>query len=566
MREDLLFQGWPERAEKHCEAQYEALKSLADRGIIGEAALRETILKSQGSLRRLEELMTGRGVPNHEILLCLSNHYRFPFLEFDENIKAPREVLDRLDPEELKRELWFPLSVGRDGARVVISDPGTPDLARIIAHSLGVFTVKFILALPSDLIRMIEHYLDVNPGFPAAAGRTPLARLRTRLAGERTVMACYRTSLAKARTGLALLRTGVSFIAIALLLFRIFGIGYLSVLQVALLGIGLVMASDGLAWYLPVRKLERLQLDYHAPKATFGTSILWHKPSSESLLLYRSAPVEGAGQLRSRWNRLSPVMKRRFLAIDRTDLAEERTVLASFRTKMARARTGLAFTRTGVSFAGLGIALLRQFPPGPWMIFYGALIVAGVGMFMEGARWYPVARRAGRKSFKAIRKVESSTSIWDFMFRPFSGQIGMDELPPTLSISATLAPGIWGTTGLALERTLIAERRNVKARLRTALARSRTGLSFIRTGTSIFSIGLGLLVYFGLSNIWWTLFDVLLMGLGALAVVDGLYWHVPAERIKNEFPYCFQDVEMSLPDYGKPSASWKTVVFSHEEI
>jgi uncharacterized membrane protein YidH (DUF202 family) len=276
----------------------------------------------------------------------------------------------------------------------------------------------------------------------------------------------------------------------------------------------------------------------------------------------RSEPVKGAEQLRTRWNRLSPVMRRRFFAIDRTDLAEERTFLAVYRTKMARARTGLAFTRTGISFVGLGTLLIRQFPLGPWSIFYGALILAGFAMFLEGAGWYFPGRRAGRESLMTIRQIEESTSIWDFMFRAFSR---VDDLPPRLSIKGTHAPGIWGTTGLALERTLLAERRNVKSRLRTAMARSRTGLSFIRTGTSIFSVGLGLLVYFGWGGILWTIFDFVAMAAGLFLVADGLYWYISAERTRKELPYTSEDLEIRMPDFGKPTMSWKKVIFSYED-
>jgi hypothetical protein len=148
------------------------------------------------------------------------------------------------------------------------------------------------------------------------------------------------------------------------------------------------------------------------------------------------------------------------------------------------------------------------------------------------------------------------------MFRAFSR---LDDMPPKLMVKGTHAPGIWGTTGLALERTLLAERRNVKSRLRTTMARSRTGLSFIRTGTSIFSVGLGLLFYFGWGNILWTLFDFLLMLAGLLLIADGLYWHISAERTKRQLPYCFEDLEIRMPDFGKPTQFWKKVIFSYDD-
>ena len=128
---------------------------------------------------------------------------------------------------------------------------------------------------------MIEHIQDVNPGFPPSAGRTPLARLRTRLASDRTILAWYRTSMAKGRTGLALMRTGISFIAISLTLLRIFGIGYLSIIQAPLLLVGIIMAADGLMWYLPTRKLEPGEIGYLPTRSTFGTTIVELKSTEE---------------------------------------------------------------------------------------------------------------------------------------------------------------------------------------------------------------------------------------------------------------------------------------------
>jgi hypothetical protein len=187
-------------------------------------------------------------------------------------------------------------------------------------------------------------------------------------------------------------------------------------------------------------------------------------------------------------------------------------------------------------------------------------------IIFEGFLWYIPGREAGKECYRTLQEAPNRHPIWDFMFQPFHSRVSMDDLSPTLAIKGTYVPGIWGTTGLALERTLIAERRNVKSRLRTIMARSRTGLAFIRTGTSVFSVGMGLLVYLGLANPLWTVFNVALVLIGTLLIADGYYWHLPAMRVKKQFPYCFGDLEIVLPDYGKPSSGWRKVVFSHEDL
>jgi len=507
------------------------------------------------------DLLMAKGIPKHEILCSLSEHYGLPFVEYEEGILAADEVIRHLDLEGLKKTLWFPLSVRQDSADVAVCDPHDPALNQEIQKALKVEKINKFISLPGDLVRIIENNQDVNPNFPPSAARTPLARVRTYLAEQRTQMAWHRTSMAKARTGLAFIRTGMSFISIALVLLRIFGIGYAIVAEMVLLGVGLLMTIDGLA-SLPPKKMAQKRFDCQPTESTFGTTVLEMASSGNHSRVTRTRAVEGAEQLRARWTRLSPVMKRRFLAIDRTDMAEERTILAKYRTIMARARTGLAFTRNGIAFIGLGIALMRQFPFGPWALFDSALLLVGTLLTFEGFYWSFPGRKAVVESLKEMKITEKRSSIWDFMFPPFNKRISPSDLPSTLFVQGS--PGIWGTTGLALERTLIAERRNVKARLRTIMARSRTGLSLIRTGISIFSVGAGLLFYFGTGNLFWTVFNLLLMAIGGYPIAVGFYWHMPAEKIRKQFPYCFADMEIALPDYGKPASSWKKGIFKHD--
>jgi uncharacterized membrane protein YidH (DUF202 family) len=487
-------------------------------------------------------------------------------IEFSESLRIPEILAGALDLERLKAEQWAPLSVQGDRAVVVAAVPG-PDVEARARRALGVAAVEFRVALPEDVVRIVEHSQDLNPGFPPAAGRTPLARVRTLLAHLRLRYSEERTVFAKGRTGLAFLRTGISFITIALILLRLFGMGWLLPLEALLLGAGVVMSADGFAWYLPTRRGAGAGPGFGGTGPADGTTVLQASGSAQEPRFTRSAPVPGAAALRRGWGNLSPVMRRRFLASDRTDLAEERTVLASLRTQMARARTGLAFARTGVALVGLGVALLRQFPSGPWTALDGALIALGALAFLEGFRWYLPGRRAGSEGERSVRRAERAAGVWDFFFPPVHAAASAAAPGPVPAcLRRPCRPGIRGTTGLALERTVLADRRNVMARLRTVMARSRTGLAFARTGMSIAAVGLGLLVSFGAHSAGWTAFNVALTVCGLALVADGLYWHLPAERLRRQLPYCFGALEIALPDYGRPAAEWQKVSLSHGDI
>lgn len=454
------------------------LQRLIDRGVITKGELDQAFAESEHSASSPEEILIKKGVPRHEVLFSLAGYYECPFVEYDEGIVLSRPLMKRIDMEELKSLLWVPLSASEENAEVVAYLPGDDRVIEQIKSRLHVRDITFRVALPHDIIRIIEHNQDVNPKFPPAGARTPLALVRTFLADRRSLMACQRTDLAKSRTGLAFIRTGVSFITISLLLLRVVGLGYLSVIELLLFVSGLVMAVDGLLWYIPVRRGGKRKVSCAPTGPIEGTTILTVSDPGDNPVFVRSGPVEGAERLREEWSSLSPMMRRRFLASDRTDLAQERTILACYRTEMARARTGLAFTRTGSTFIGLGIGLLRQLSSGPWIIFDLFILLVGAMMALEGFSWYFPGRRAGKEGLKAVRRMTASECIWDFVC-PASRKGQRTNVASSNLLRKPALPGIWATTGLALERTVLAERRNVMARLRTIMARSRTGMAFL---------------------------------------------------------------------------------------
>ncbi len=512
----------------------------------------------------LEDLLLSDGVPKHEILFCLAARYHAPFVEFDESVIASYFLVLRLDMPHLKKGLWFPLAVRERRAEVIACRPDDPAVVQDIKKTLGVDRIDFRIALPADLLRIIEHNFDVNRRFFGCGGRTPLARVRTFLAYRRSTYAHYRTLFAKGRTGLAFIRTGVAFIVIALLFLRVLGAGWHLILEAPLLVAGVIMVVDGVKWYLPARAIAGKPIDATRTEPTWGTCVLDADLSSGQPQFKRTEEIPGAAELRKAWEELSPVMRRRFLASDRTDMAEDRTSLAGHRTKLARARTGLAFTRTGIAFTGLGIGLMRQFPAGAWTFLDGALIVIGLLMSAEGFLWYFGGRRAGMDGLRSVMEVIDKMSIWDLVFplRHNRSRTGKERSGPP--VNGAQLPGIWATTGLALERTVLADRRGIMARVRTAMAVARTGMAFVRTGMSIASVGAGLLVYFGTASAGWTVFNVVLIVAGLALIVDGYRWIVPAEQTRKEYPYCFGTMELTVPDYGKPNREWGTVLFDHE--
>jgi hypothetical protein len=67
------------------------------------------------------------------------------------------------------------------------------------------------------------------------------------------------------------------------------------------------------------------------------------------------------------------------------------------------------------------------------------------------------------------------------------------------------------------------------------------------------------------SEAGWTTFNVLLMAAGLLLIADGYYWAIPAEKVKATYPYCSGDMEIAVPDYGKPACRWAKAVFGDDD-
>jgi len=479
---------------------------------------------------------------------------------FDEALAPSEALAASLDFARLAGLRWFPLKV-ENGLAWVITPRDDRDVAASEARAfLCVEECDVSGCTDATMTRFMEHAQDLNPGFPVEAGRTFLARTRNFLADRRSQLASNRAFLAKGRTGLAMLRTGLALVTVSFVLSKVFGFEGLIMLPEGMLMVwGVIMVVDGLIWYAPVRRLAK-----RPPRAPVGPGEPFTIPIASQeegkIVIRRSKPVAGAAGLARDHDRLSPVMRRRFLALERTELALERTRLSFFRTLMARSRTGMALVRTGIALAGIGMAFQQRIHTGSTDMLGFGLMAAGIILIVEGFSWYFSGHKSGHLSQSEAEKAAEKSVGWDMLLPPAdSGETGQRYRPMSV-IRAGTSPGIWGTTGLALERTLLAERRNVMARFRTNHARSRTGMAYLRTAANFVAVGLGLLLTGPARGVGWTTLECSIIVVGLLLFADGLYWIIPARRERWQLPFCEYQMEITVPDYRKPSVEWQTFI------
>lgn len=357
-----------------------AERSAAARGVDGERVL-------------LEEY----NVPRRALLEALSEYYGCPYIEYDERMPVPPELLMAVDGERLSVYKWFP--VIKDGDTVVIAagnpeDPALPD--EIDKFFPGV-RCEFRVALESDIQWFIQDFLHSKPGSLIGTERTGLAFWRNTMAQWRTRLACYRNDLAKARTDLALLRWGLGLIAISDTLMRTRRSGLESYSYWTILAAGLGFAVYGLRAYLKIRKSRMSPPGHHTlvevTSATLQFLEAYHfMPQTGFRTETKKTMLGRLGDFLANHSTIlypSPASKERtHLARERNVLAGQRTVLACYRTIYARSRTGLAFIRTGVSFLSLGLGMVKYFGISVLTAFDALLVTAGFLMIIDGALWY----------------------------------------------------------------------------------------------------------------------------------------------------------------------------------
>jgi uncharacterized membrane protein YidH (DUF202 family) len=346
-------------------------------------------------------LMRDYKVPRRILLQAISNYYRCPFIEYDERMPIPPEILTGLDRDILLRRLWFPII--RDGETVVIAanNPHDPTLLSEIRSVITAERYEFRVALREDIAWFIQDFLHEKPGYLIGTERTGLAFWRNTMARWRTRLACYRNDLAKGRTRLAFLRLGLGIIAIANALLHTKKI--LSIYSYwGMITLGLFVSVFGLSGYLKIRK-SRMKPPRHQTLVEVTAATLYFLENYHFIVNTTTAYDEKGTMLARLGNFLAnhctimypaPASRERtHLARERNVLAAQRTVASCYRTIYAQARTGLSFVRTGIVFSTLGFGLMQYFGLSLLTFFDSMLVIAGIIMVVDGILWYLPVRK-----------------------------------------------------------------------------------------------------------------------------------------------------------------------------
>ena len=235
----------------------EDFKALVDWGVVTEAELRSTGEAARARDVEVEDVLRyERGVPRRKLLEALALHYGCEWVEYDERVPVPPELLAGLDAQRLCFNMWFPVALDEEDGAIVIAARNPRDTMVIeeVRNCFRSGKFRFQVALAGDIAYFIQDFLNSCPRQLIGNERTALALWRNSMARWRTKLASYRTDFARVRTYLSLLRIGLTLIIIGRTLLRSGHAIHLESVYWMMIGGGFVLIFLGLLNYHRIRK------------------------------------------------------------------------------------------------------------------------------------------------------------------------------------------------------------------------------------------------------------------------------------------------------------------------
>jgi type II secretory ATPase GspE/PulE/Tfp pilus assembly ATPase PilB-like protein len=137
---------------------------LVRESIITQRELEEAMISARNLNEEVETiLIRNYKVSKENIGRSLSNFYKCKFVEFDDQISIPRDILAGLRSSYLKANLWMPIGFSNNKLIIVIDNPRHIQKVDEIKSRIKVKDIEFQIALKEDIIKYIDHFFPVTP-------------------------------------------------------------------------------------------------------------------------------------------------------------------------------------------------------------------------------------------------------------------------------------------------------------------------------------------------------------------------------------------------------------------
>ena len=168
--------------------QYQLLKKkptkfdyLISAGLVTQVELDATIKEAREKQREIEPLLMEKyKIAKKEIGKSLSIFYKCPFVEYDERVFIPPDLVKNISLNYLKANYWIPLRHGEDSVDVLIDDPYSFQKLQDVKRLFPVKEVKCFVALRDDILKFVSSVAtDLDPNVPKQSIAAILGELTT---------------------------------------------------------------------------------------------------------------------------------------------------------------------------------------------------------------------------------------------------------------------------------------------------------------------------------------------------------------------------------------------------
>jgi len=132
---------------------------LVARGLISEPDLDNSWPEARRANETMEEYLIRKfRMTKSDIGKSLEDFYRCKFIQFDDRLAVPEDLLKNLRQEYLHRELWLPLERIEGGIRVLVDDPNNILKKDTIESLLKTKAIEYCVALKEDILKYINQF------------------------------------------------------------------------------------------------------------------------------------------------------------------------------------------------------------------------------------------------------------------------------------------------------------------------------------------------------------------------------------------------------------------------
>lgn len=131
--------------------------SLISQGIVSDEELKKAMALSREKQKDVEEVLIEEfGVRKKDLGASIAQFYGCKFVEFNDRMIIPRDLLKGLNPAYLKKAYWVPLAMSGEKAVILVDNPTGMKTAEI-KNLIKAPEYEFRVALKEDIIKFLDN-------------------------------------------------------------------------------------------------------------------------------------------------------------------------------------------------------------------------------------------------------------------------------------------------------------------------------------------------------------------------------------------------------------------------